>query len=76
MLKQARCGDMSTAAAPSLACERHSIRGSMHNRGKNFPKLACSTLGSCNPWPLTTIYTESALVILLQAGYGFPRWKG
>jgi hypothetical protein len=40
------------AAAPSLACERHSIRGSMHNRGKNFPKLPCSTLGSCNPWPL------------------------
>jgi hypothetical protein len=39
-MMQPRCGDMSTTAAPSLACERHSIRGSIYNRGKNFPRLA------------------------------------
>jgi predicted transcriptional regulator len=36
----------------------------MHNRGKNFPSLSCSTPGARNPWPLTYhLYRAIALLV-------------
>jgi hypothetical protein len=49
---QPRCGDMSRTAAPSLARERHSIRGSMHNRGNKFPILAAILLHTKHAAPV------------------------